>query len=101
MRFPLFFNSDILSFFGDSGESFLLLFYRVLVEKVPNQQRTLNKVPIELRCRNFVNHHRLSICVYSTMYSNWSSILHTPVGGWVGFLNTSSSSLVDALCTAY
>ncbi len=30
-------------------------------EEVPNQQRILNKVPTELRCRNFVNNHRLSI----------------------------------------
>ena len=30
-------------------------------EKIPNQQRTLNKLPPQLRCRNFVNKHRLSI----------------------------------------
>ncbi len=29
--------------------------------QVPNQQRTHNKLPTELRCRNFVNKHRLSI----------------------------------------
>ena len=28
---------------------------------VPNQQRTLNKLPPELRCRNFVTKHRLSM----------------------------------------
>ncbi len=28
---------------------------------LPNQQRTLNKLPSELRCRNFVNKHRLNI----------------------------------------
>ena len=27
----------------------------------PNQQRTLNKLPTELRCRDFVNNHRLSM----------------------------------------
>ncbi len=27
----------------------------------PNQQRTLNKLPTELRCRNFVVKHRLSM----------------------------------------
>ncbi len=27
----------------------------------PNQQRTLNKLPTELRCRSFANKHRLSI----------------------------------------
>ncbi len=30
---------------------------------MPNQQRTLNKLPPELRCRNLVNKHRLSIQV--------------------------------------
>ncbi len=28
---------------------------------MPNQQRTVNKIPTELRCRNFVNKRRLSI----------------------------------------
>ncbi len=28
---------------------------------IPNQQRTLNKLPPELRCRKFVNMHRLSM----------------------------------------
>ncbi len=46
---------------------------------VPNQQHTLNKLPTELRCGNFVNKHRLSMqtgakrceSVYATcMYSN-------------------------------
>ncbi len=27
----------------------------------PNQQRTLNKIPTELRCRNFVNKSRLNV----------------------------------------
>ncbi len=30
-------------------------------KKHPNQQRTLNKLPTELRCRNFANKHRLSV----------------------------------------
>ena len=35
------------------------------VLSLPNQQRTLNKLLTELRCRNFVNRHRLSlqICI--------------------------------------
>ena len=34
---------------------------------MPNQQRTPNKLPTELRCRNFVNKHRLSLqmCTYA------------------------------------
>ena len=53
---------------------------------------TLNKLPTELRCRNFVNKHRLSItyrrqtcknvCA-SCVYPNWASILGTTFGGWV------------------
>ncbi len=31
------------------------------MRRQPNQQRTLNKLPTDLRCRNFVNKHRLSI----------------------------------------
>ncbi len=30
-----------------------------LLPRLPNQQRTLNKLPTELRCRNFANNHRL------------------------------------------
>ncbi len=32
-------------------------------KEVPNQQRTLNKLPTELHCKIFVIHHRLSIQV--------------------------------------
>ncbi len=32
-----------------------------LSRRLPNQQRTLNKLPTELQYRNFVNKHRLSI----------------------------------------
>ncbi len=57
----------------------------------PNQQRILNRLPPELRCRNSVNEHRLSIqsrrqaCKYvhaMCTYSNWASILHATIGGW-------------------
>ena len=58
----------------------------------PNQQRTLNKPPTELRRGNFVNKHRLGIQigakrakknVYAmSAYSDWASILHTIVVGW-------------------
>ncbi len=60
---------------------------------VPDQQRTtLNKLPTEVRRRNFVNEHRLSIHVgakrartgmqYVHLPAEFS-ILHTTVGGWV------------------
>ena len=31
--------------------------------RIPNQQHTLNKLPTELQCRNFVNKHQLTIPV--------------------------------------
>ncbi len=34
---------------------------KCFVHKAPNQQRTLNRLPTDLRCRNFVTKHRLSI----------------------------------------
>ncbi len=58
----------------------------------PNQQRTLNKLPPELRRRNLVNDHRLGMqigakcaktCTQTCAYSDWASILHATVGGWV------------------
>ena len=61
-------------------------------QHLPNHQRTLNKLPTELRCQNFVTKHRLSIQigtkhaknVYAMCtYSDWASILHATVGGWV------------------
>ena len=63
---------------------------------LPNQQRTLNKLPTELQCRNFVSKHRLSMqigaermqetCMQCVrIYFNWSSISLTTVGGWVNF----------------
>ncbi len=66
---------------------FLWFFY------LPNRQRTLNKLPTELRLKNFVNKHRLSIqnrrqtcknrlCnVY--MFRLSFHFLHATVGGWV------------------
>ncbi len=61
-------------------------------KSIPNQQLTLNKLPGELQCRNFVTKHRLSIhgdaktCknMYAMRtYSYWASISHATVGGWV------------------
>ncbi len=60
-------------------------------KKIPNQQRTLNRLPTDLRCRNFANKHQLSIQIgtkraknmYSTCtYSNWAPIFHATIGGW-------------------
>ncbi len=62
-------------------------------QREPNQQRTPNKLPTELRCRNIVGKRRLSIAnrrqtckdVYAMRtYSDWASIFHAPVGGWEG-----------------
>ncbi len=59
---------------------------------LPNQQRTLHKLPTELRCRNFVTKHRLSIQICAKraknvcatcICTNGASIFHTTVGGWV------------------
>ncbi len=73
---------------------------------MPNQQRTLNKPPPELRCRNFINNHRLSTQIgtkraknvsATCTYSNWaSSISHPTVGGWaLGFFLWFRHNFVD------
>ncbi len=47
--------------------SFLLGVYFMRGKKTqPNQQRTLNNLPNELRCRNFVTKHQLSILQIGT-----------------------------------
>ncbi len=60
---------------------------------LPNQQCFLHKLSTALRCRNIVNKHWLSMYVQigakcaktctDMQCSNWVSILHTPIGGWV------------------
>ncbi len=66
---------------------------RRLLVYVPNQQRrTLNKLLTELRCRNFVDKHRLSMqigtkhgktCSYAMCsYYSRPVILGTTVDGW-------------------
>ena len=77
---------------GEEGSS---IFYKPQREQgAPNQQRNLNKLPPELRCRNFVTKHRLSVqigtksakmcmkCVH--IPTDGASILHTTVRGWAG-----------------
>ena len=63
----------------------------IIFQLSPNQQHTLDKLPPELRCGNFVDNHPLSIQVgtklaknvYATCtYSDRASILHTTIGGW-------------------
>ncbi len=60
--------------------------------RIPNQQHTLNKLPTELRCRNFVSEHRpsMQICAKRAKTSTQSAcipaelpFLHVTVGGWV------------------
>ncbi len=62
-------------------------------EEGPNQQGTLNKLPSELRRRDFVSKHRLSIqvgverektCMQHVYIPTAASILHTTLGGWGG-----------------
>ena len=48
--------------------------------QLPNQQRSLNEVLTELRCRNFVDKCQLNIQVGAT--HDGAFILHTTVGGW-------------------
>ncbi len=45
---------------------------------MPNQQRTLNKLPTGLRCRNFVNKHRLSIQVGAKRAETCMQRVHIP-----------------------
>ena len=59
---------------------------------LPNQQRTLNKLPTELRCRSFVNKHQLSTqigakrakktCMLCVHIPTELPLLHATVGGW-------------------
>ncbi len=62
-------------------------------EKQPNQQRrTVNKLPTELRRRNFVDNHRLStqvgakraknVCATCACIPTELPFLHATVGGW-------------------
>ncbi len=83
---------------GEGGRIVAFLFTHVfslsttVPEQQPNQQRTLNKLPTELRRRNFVNKHRLSVRIDAKTckkrvrntytYSDRAPILHTTVGGW-------------------
>ena len=48
------------------------------VDTYPNQQRTLNMLPSELRCRNFVNKHRLSIQVGAKRAKTCMQCVHIP-----------------------
>ncbi len=61
---------------------------------VPNQQRTLNKLPTELRCRNPVDKHRPSMQIGTRHAKARMQRVHIPtelsfcvpslvVGGWV------------------
>ncbi len=49
-----------------------------LLNLQPNQQRTLNKHPAELWCRNFVNKHRLSIQVSAKHAKTCMQLVHIP-----------------------
>ena len=40
----------------------------------PSQQRTLNTLLTELRCRNFVNKHRLSIQIGAKRAKTWYAV---------------------------
>ena len=62
---------------------------------LPNQQRTLHKLPTELRCRNFVRKHRLSVQIGAERAKTCTQRVHIPtelpflpatVGGWALFL---------------
>ena len=45
---------------------------------LPDQQRTLNKLPTELRRRNFVDEHRLSILIQAKHAKNCVQRVHIP-----------------------
>ncbi len=45
---------------------------------LPSQQRTLNKLPPELRCRNFVNNHQLSIQIGAKRAKTWRRCVRIP-----------------------
>ncbi len=78
------------------GKKWFLEYWRLWW--VPNQQRTLHKLPTELLCRSFVTskqptglvksvphvqkHVLGNVCV--CVFSDWASISHATVGGWAG-----------------
>ncbi len=73
----------------------------------PNQQQTLSKLLTELRGRNFVTKHRLSIQVGAKRaknvygmckYSDWASILHATVGGWVEQIDSVAAAATGFFC---
>ncbi len=45
---------------------------------LPNQQRTLNKLPTELRCRNFVIRHRMTIQIGAKRAKTCMQCVHIP-----------------------
>ncbi len=45
---------------------------------LPNQQRTFNKLPTELRCRNIVNTHRLSVQIGAKCAKTCMHSVHIP-----------------------
>ncbi len=119
---PLFFCEG-WTYISDVSISFpahphLLCYYRsnqnnnlqVFFVPLPNQQRTFTKLPIELRCRNFVPKHRLSkqigarcakTCVQCEYIPTELPFLHTTVGGWVpslsgGGKHTAAHPLIDS-----
>ena len=47
---------------------------------LPNQQRTLDKLPTELRCRNFVAKHRLSMEIGAKRAKACMQCVHIPTG---------------------
>ena len=67
----------------------------VVQSPYPTNNALFSKLPPELRCRNFVDKCRLSIQidakraktrVHYVVCSDWASILHSAVGGWVLYL---------------
>ncbi len=62
------------------------------INECPTNSALFNRLPTELRCRNFVNKHRMTIqigakrakSVCNVHVFQLSFFLHTTVGGWVG-----------------
>ncbi len=68
----------------------------VVVAVVPNQQRTLNKLPTGLRCRNFVNNYKSApkaqkMCMQCVLPYICQLSFHfaVTVGGWVAVARVS------------
>ena len=81
--------------------------HQTIKQHPTKNKRTLNKLPTELRCRKLLlistnwayksaPNACENVCATCTIYSNWASILHTTIAGWVLELGAINSEMVSS-----